>query len=46
MTDLVRAITDVEQAIADVEAGRVQRVCVPGKWRVWRECDTVHIEVM
>ncbi len=26
----------LEQAIADVDAGRAGRICAPGKWVVWR----------
>lgn len=29
-------MTDLAQALADVDAGRVQRVCAPGLWVVWR----------
>lgn len=28
-------MTDLDEALADVEAGRVERVCAPGKWVVW-----------
>ena len=38
-------MTDLEQALADVEAGRVERVCAPGQWVVWREGERVCAEV-
>ena len=41
----VEAFTDLEQALADVEAGRVDRVCAPGHWVVWREGERVCSEV-
>lgn len=25
------------QAIAAVEQGQAERICAPGKWRVWRD---------
>lgn len=34
----------LEQAIREVEAGHAQRICAPGKWRVWRDGDTVKHE--
>jgi hypothetical protein len=37
---------DLDEAIADVRAGRVQRVCSPGQWLVWREGDEVRVEIM
>jgi hypothetical protein len=36
----------MEQAIRDVNAGRVSRVCAPGEWRVWRDGNAVRVEVM
>jgi hypothetical protein len=35
----------MEQAIRDVAAGRMERVCAPGQWRVWRDGDAVRVEV-
>jgi|GEM_PF-2959701 len=35
----------LKQAIADVEAGKAQRICVPGQWRVWRDGDQVKHEI-
>jgi len=35
----------MERAIRDVSAGRVQRICAPGLWVVWREGDAVRVEV-
>lgn len=32
----VETFGDLDQALADVEAGRVQCVCAPGQWVVWR----------
>jgi hypothetical protein len=29
-----------------VIAGREQRSCAPGKWRVWRDDAGLHVEVM
>ena len=37
-------MTDFYEALADVRAGRVQRVCAPGLWRVWREGDATCFE--
>lgn len=34
----------MEQAIRDVSAGRVGRICAPGKWVVWREGDRVCVQ--
>ena len=34
------------EAIREVEAGRCQRICVPGQWKVWRDSDGVHFEVL
>lgn len=31
-------------AIRNVKAGREQRIAAPGKWRVWREGETVKHE--
>lgn len=39
-------MTDLAQALADVEAGRVERVCAPGKWVVWREGSSVMVEII
>ena len=36
---------DIAKAIADVTAGHVQRICVPGQWRVWRDGDQVKHEI-
>ena len=36
----------LDQAVKDVAAGRAQRICVPGQWRVWREGDKVKFELM
>ena len=36
---------DTDQALADVEAGRVERVCAPGRWVVWRNGDRVCLEM-
>lgn len=38
-------MTDLEQALADVEAGRVERVCAPGQWVVWRENGRACLEI-
>jgi hypothetical protein len=38
--------TDLLCAIRDVAAGRCQRICAPGKWRVWREGEQVKFEVL
>lgn len=35
----------LEEAVASVLAGREERVCVPGKWVVWREGDWVKVEI-
>lgn len=35
----------MKRAIKDVAAGHAQRICVPGKWRVWRNGDDVKCEV-
>lgn len=35
----------MEQAIRDVCAGHVQRVCAPGLWIVWRDEAGVRVEV-
>lgn len=32
------------KAIKLVDRGREQRICKPGKWRVWRDGAVVHIE--
>lgn len=29
----------IAQAVKDVEAGRVQRIAVPGQWRVFKDGD-------
>jgi len=36
----------MEQAIRDVSQGSAERICAPGKWRAWWECDKVFVEVM
>ena len=36
---------DLKNAIADVTAHKAQRICAPGKWRVWREDGIVMIEI-
>ena len=36
----------LEEAIEAVEAGKVQRICAPAKWRVWRDETGVCVEVM
>ena len=41
----VETHTGLKQAIADVEAGRVGRICEPGKWVVWRAGDRACFEV-
>ena len=38
-------MTYLMQAISDVKQGKAQRICVPGKWRVWREGDQVKHEI-
>lgn len=38
-------MTTLQQAIKDVSAGRAQRICVPGEWRVWRENGVVKSEI-
>ena len=38
-------MTDLDQALVDVEAGRVERVCAPGKWVVWRDGEMVFSKV-
>ena len=37
----MKAVEDaqIEQAKKDVEAGRVQRIAVPGQWRVFKDGD-------
>lgn len=35
---------EMKAAIRQVEAGRAQRICAPGKWRVWREDGLVRSE--
>jgi hypothetical protein len=35
----------MEQDIRDVQEGRVQRVCVPGRYVVWREGESVRVEL-
>jgi hypothetical protein len=35
----------MENAIKDVSAGRVERVCVPGLWVVWRDGERVCVEI-
>lgn len=35
----------MENAIRDVSAGRVQRVCAPGLWVVWRDETGVRVEI-
>jgi uncharacterized lipoprotein YmbA len=35
----------IKRAIQDVTAGHAQRICVPGKWRVWRDGDQVKHEI-
>ncbi len=39
-------MTTMQQDIAEVRANHAQRICVPGKWRVWREGDTVKHEIL
>lgn len=36
----------MQQAITNVAANRAQRICVPGKWRVWREGEQVKYEIL
>jgi hypothetical protein len=36
----------MEQAIRDVSAGRVERECAPGEWKVWRDGGAVRVEVL
>ena len=36
----------MNEAIKDVAANHFQRICVPGKWRVWREDDKVKHEIL
>lgn len=36
----------MERAIRDVSAGRVQRVCAPGLWVVWRDEAGVRVKVI
>lgn len=35
----------LEDAVAIVLAGREGRVCVPGKWVVWRNAEQVKVEI-
>jgi hypothetical protein len=35
----------LEDAVASVLAGREGRVCIPGKFAVWREADRVKVEI-
>ena len=35
----------MEQAIRDVSAGHMERICAPGQWVVWREGDRVCVEI-
>ena len=37
---------DLLCAIQDVAAGRCQRICAPGQWRVWLEDGNVKFEVL
>jgi len=39
-------MTTLQQAIKDVSAGRAQRICVPGEWRVWQDGDRVKYEML
>lgn len=34
------------KSIREVERGHCKRIAVPGKWRVWRDSRTLHIEVI
>lgn len=34
------------EALMDVRNGRAQRICVPGKWRVWRKDDEIKFELI
>lgn len=48
MSDLAQALRiwcGLLLAIRHVSAGRVQRDCAPGKWRVWRDDAGLHVEV-
>lgn len=36
---------ELKQAIEDVKHGKAQRICVPSKWRVWRDGDKVNHEI-
>lgn len=35
----------IEQDILDVQEGRVQRACIPGRYVVWREGEGVRVEL-
>lgn len=35
----------MEQDIRDVQEGRVQRACVPGRYVVWRDIEGVRVEL-
>ena len=35
----------MEQAIRDVAAGHMERICAPGLWLVWREGERVCVEI-
>lgn len=36
----------LEMAIRETLAGRVGRIAVPGKWKVWREDGTFRVEIL
>lgn len=38
-------MTDLQQAIKAVMQGKVQRICAPSKWRVWREGNKIKHEI-
>lgn len=37
---------NLKEAIEAVKAGKVQRVCAPVEWRVWRDENGTHLELM
>ena len=37
---------DLLGAILEVSAGHAQRICAPGKWKVWRDGKAVRHEVL
>jgi hypothetical protein len=38
-------MNDLAKAIADVTVRKAQRICAPGKWRVYRKNGSVMVEI-